>query len=59
MDTKVIAGALARHLLGIAGTWLVSRGLLDQSAIEPTIGAVLTIGAVAWSIWQKQRAAKP
>lgn len=56
MDMKLVAGALARHLLGIAGTWLVSRGLLDESAIEPTIGALLTVGAVAWSVWQKSKA---
>ena len=58
MDTKIFAGVVARHALSALGAWLVSRGLLDESAIEPTIGAVLTVGAVVWSVWQKKQAAK-
>ncbi len=58
MGSKLMAGVIARHALSAVGAWLVSRGLLDESAIEPVIGAVLTIGAVVWSVVQKQRAAK-
>lgn len=53
-----MAGVIARHALSAVGAWLVSRGILDESAIEPVIGAVLTIGAVVWSVIQKQRVVK-
>ena len=46
--------ALVRHILSIVGTALVARGYVQSSDIEPTIGALLTIGSVAWSVVDKR-----
>jgi len=58
MDSSVVIGAFARHILTTIGGMLVSRGLIESSAAEPLAGAVIIIGGVIWSIIQKKRAAK-
>jgi hypothetical protein len=58
VDKSVIVGSFVRHLLTTAGGYLVSRGLLDASQVEPFAGAVLIIGGIVWSIIQKRSAAK-
>jgi hypothetical protein len=57
MDSQVVIGAFARHLLTTLGGILVSKGLLESSQVEPLAGAVLVIGGVVWSLIQKKRAA--
>ena len=46
--------ALVRHILTIAGTALVAKGYVQASDIEPVIGALLTIGSIAWSVADKR-----
>ena len=47
--------ALIRQILSVAGTALVARGYLQSSEIEPVIGALLTIGSVIWSVFDKRK----
>lgn len=47
--------ALVRQVLTVAGTALVAKGYVQESDVEPVIGAVLTIGSVVWSILDKRR----
>jgi hypothetical protein len=51
---KQIAFAIARHALTILGGVLVSRGTLDNAAVEVLIGAIMSILGVAWSLAHKQ-----
>ena len=48
-----IAGTLVRHGLG-----LVAGKLLTGEQTEVVAGSITTVLVVAWSIWQKRRAAK-
>jgi hypothetical protein len=58
VDIKAIGGLLARHALTVAGGGLVAKGVISASMLEPTVGAVLTLGGVLWSYIQKKRALK-
>ena len=58
MDSKLIIGAFARHMLTTLGGVLVSKGLLESSQVEPLAGALFVIGGVVWSLIQKKRAAQ-
>lgn len=53
-----IIGGLVRHGLGIAAGGAVANGTLTGSQVEVVGGAITSILVVAWSIWQKKRAAK-
>ena len=46
--------ALIRQILTVVGTALVAKGLVQASDLEPVIGALLTIGSVAWSVADKK-----
>jgi len=55
MNATTIA-AVVRHLLGIAGGWLLAKGLsLDAGTIETISGAVGSLIAVGWSLYSKQK----
>jgi hypothetical protein len=58
MDSQVVIGAFARHLLTTLGGVLVSKGIIESSHVEPLAGALLVIGGVVWSLLQKKRAAR-
>jgi hypothetical protein len=58
VEKTAVIGSLVRHLLTTAGGYLVSRGLIDASQVEPLAGSLLIVGGVIWSIWQKRLAAK-
>lgn len=45
---------IARHLLTIAGGYLVAQGALDAAAAETLIGAGVAIVGVAWSVLEKR-----
>lgn len=55
---RAIAGALVRSLLKIAGTALVTRGLVDQGTVDGAIpmlaeeiaGSLLVAAASGWSV---------
>lgn len=46
--------AIVRQVLTVAGTALVAKGYVAASDIEPTIGALLTIGSAIWSVADKR-----
>ena len=45
---------VARHILTLAGGFLVAQGTLDASSAETLIGAGVAIVGVAWSIFEKR-----
>lgn len=50
---KKIVDGIARHLLTIVAGVLVSKGLTDQSGAQELVGALMALGSVAWSIYEK------
>lgn len=45
-----------RIALQFVAGWLVSRGVIDASMTETFIGAVLSLGGIAWwAIWNRKR----
>jgi hypothetical protein len=56
--TPEILGAL-RILLMIGGTALFLRpGWLDMPTLEAAVGAIVTLGAAAWSMYAKRASSK-
>jgi len=53
MNEQQIAG-LVRHILTAAGGYLVSKGVIDEATLTATVGAIITLGGVAWSFWAKR-----
>lgn len=55
---RAIAGAIVRSLLKIAGTALVTRGLVDQGTVdgaipmlaEEIVGSLIVAAASGWSV---------
>jgi hypothetical protein len=58
VEKSVVIGSVVRHLLTTAGGYLVSRGLIDASQVEPLAGSLLIVGGIVWSIWQKRSGVK-
>jgi hypothetical protein len=55
MNASVIS-SIVRHLLGIAGGWLLAKGVaLDAGTVETIAGSVGSLLAVGWSIWSKRQ----
>jgi len=48
-----MVGGLVRHILTFGGGYLVTSGLLDAAQLETTIGAIIAVGGVVWSIFHK------
>lgn len=45
---------LARHFLTLLGGVMVTNGYADASTVDTAVGAVVTLGGVAWSIMDKK-----
>lgn len=45
-----------RHLLTFGGGYLTSNGVVSASELEAGIGALITLGGIAWSIHEKRKA---
>ena len=45
--------AIARHVLTTLGGGLVSGGILTGSQLSDGVGAVVVLGGIVWSLWQK------
>jgi hypothetical protein len=58
VEKSVVIGSVVRHLLTTAGGYLVSRGFIDASQVEPLAGSMLIVGGIVWSIWQKRSGVK-
>ena len=54
VSLQTILTLAARHLLTVAGGWLIHQGYLDASGQEAFIGAGMTVAGVLWSWWQKR-----
>lgn len=57
MNEKIL-GSLVRHVLTLAAGALVSKGLIESSAVEPVVGGAMAVVGVAWSVFQKVKASK-
>lgn len=53
--SKDIWLGLVRHILTAIGGYLVARGTLDAATVETGVGAVVTLGGVAWSVLDKKK----
>ena len=53
MQSAIIA--LLRHLLTFIGGTLVAKGLLDATALQEIIGALITLLSVGWMALDKSK----
>lgn len=53
-----IVFSLLRHGLTTAGGTLVSKGLMTSDDVSTTVGAVVTLAGVVWSVVSKVLAAR-
>jgi hypothetical protein len=52
MNTAVMG--IARHILTLAGGYLVAKGTLDAAAAETLVGAGVAVVGVVWSVLEKK-----
>lgn len=57
MNTDQIQ-SIIRTLLTSGGAYLVTKGIINNGQLQEIIGAILALGSVAWSLWQKRESAK-
>ena len=50
--------AIMRHLLGAVGAFAVAQGMADENLVIQASGALATLAAVVWSLWEKSRKRK-
>lgn len=50
---KMFLGSALRHGATGAGAWLIKAGLLDNNGATQFVGAVMFLGGIGWSFWQK------
>ena len=50
--------AIARHLLGFAGSALVAHGYVSSAQWTAIAGGLIAVGTVAWSLFQKYQQRK-
>ncbi len=58
MEVSALIGAVVRAALQVAAGSAIADGVLDGETINIIVGAVTSLATVAWSIWQKKKAAK-
>ena len=46
---------LARHFLTTIGGFFVAKGAIDADTANAVVGAVVTLGGVAWSLADKRK----
>jgi hypothetical protein len=51
-----VLGGLVRHILTVAGGYLVATGGIDEPTMIGAVGAIMTLLGVAWSFYQKKAA---
>ncbi len=54
MSKERFMGAL-RHLLTFGGGYVVAQGVVDEGTMLEVVGALVTIGGVAWSIFSPEK----
>lgn len=53
---ETISG-LVRHLLTFGGGFLVTNGTITNDELGLAVGAVITLGGIAWSVLSKKKSA--
>ena len=53
MNQNQILG-IARHILTLAGGFLVVRGTIDESTLTELVGSVITLAGLIWSVVDKK-----
>lgn len=56
MNWEQISGVL-RHVLTFGGGFIVAKGWLSEGVMLDIVGAIITIGGVIWSMFNKTEAA--
>jgi hypothetical protein len=56
MNKEQVLGII-RHALTFIGGILLTKGLIDESALSEVIGGVITLTGTIWSVIQKNKAA--
>lgn len=56
LDMATVGGVFARQILATLGGVAVGKGYIDGETATQLVGAVGTVAAVGWSLWQKSRA---
>lgn len=56
--TKAVILGVLRHILTLAGGFLVARGVLDESQVETLVGGAWAILGVLWSVVEKRGRSK-
>jgi hypothetical protein len=46
--------SILRHVLTAVGGVLAAKGVIDGGAVEPLIGAILTIAGFGWGVYDKR-----
>ena len=54
MDLETIGGMALRHGATTAGGWLVAHGYLNSDGVTGFVGAVMILGGIALSWWNKR-----
>ena len=47
--------AVVRHALGALGGYLVGTGMVDQAGATELAGAISTLIAMGWSLYEKRK----
>jgi hypothetical protein len=47
--------SIARAILVASGAWLVNNGYVSAAQWQSVVGAILALGAVAWSIYSNRQ----
>lgn len=51
---KDMVWGVVRAVLAAGGGYLISTGMLDESTVSASIGAIGILFAAGWSIWSKK-----
>lgn len=54
MLNKAMFSGLVRHLLTMAGGYLVAKGYIGAENVDTVVGAVISIIGAGWSVKSKQ-----
>lgn len=50
--------SIARHLLGIAGAYVVGKGYLSESAATELVVGIVSFLGLVWGAWDEYKAEK-
>lgn len=47
--------AIARQLLTVGGTYLVTKGYIDAGTAAEVVGAIIVLASLTWSVFHKKQ----